>query len=254
MAIKYRELGHTVRFVSLTNGDAGHYTMGKEALATRRKEETQAAAKVADIQYDVLDISDGELMPDLQMRKQVIRIMRESNADLVLCHRPCDYHPDHRAVGMLVQDASHLVSVPLYLSEIPHLPKAPVIGYFWDRFTQPKPFRPDIVVDIEDVFEKKVDIIHCHVSQMYECDWMPDGQSTLNDLPSNEKGRREWLRIRMERRVSLVADKYRDALISSYGTERGNMIKHAEAIELSEYGTQATCNDIARLFPFMPTA
>ena len=105
-AAKYAALGHRVRFVSVTNGDAGHQTEGGGALAARRRAEAQEAGRRIGIEYVVLDNHDGELLPTLHVREQIIRQIRQWKADLVLAPRPNDYHPDHRYTGVLLQDAA----------------------------------------------------------------------------------------------------------------------------------------------------
>jgi LmbE family N-acetylglucosaminyl deacetylase len=180
-AMLYCALGHRVRFVSLTNGDTGHHAQGGGSLARRRYAETQAAARVAGIRYDVMDIHNGELEPSLANRRLVIQIMRECRADLVLCHRPCDYHPDHRAVGTLVQDAAYIVMVPNVAPLSEPLRQAPVVGYLFDTFAEPTPYRATIAVATDAVMERKIDMAHCHVSQMYE--WLPYSRGTLEQVP-----------------------------------------------------------------------
>ena len=147
-AALFAQLGCPVKFVSVTNGDAGHQTMKGKALAQRRYEETQVSARRLGISYDVLDNHDGLLMPTLEVRLEIIRKIREWNADVVIAPRPNDYHPDHRYTGVLVQDAAYMVAVPDIAPETPALKKNPVFLYFQDHFQRPNPFRPDIVVDI----------------------------------------------------------------------------------------------------------
>ncbi len=250
LALKYRALGHRVRFVSMTNGDTGHYNQGGGALAKRRYAEAQASAKVADIQYDVLDIHNGELEPCVLIRNMVIRIMRETKPDLVLCHRPNDYHPDHRAVGVLVQDAAYVVTVPNVVPLTPHLDMPPVVGYVHDHFQKPQPFEPTVAVDIGDVFERKVDMAHCHVSQMYE--WLPYNSGRLEEVPEGDAERRAYLLGLMQQRFRRVADSVRSALERWYGPERGAAVEYAEAVEISEYGRSADEQELRRLFPFFP--
>ena len=154
-AAKFAALGHRVRFVAVTNGDAGHQTEGGGALAARRRAEAQEAGRRIGIEYVVLDNHDGELVPSLDVREQVIRQIRLWNADLVLAPRPNDYHPDHRYTGVLVQDAAYMVVVPNIAPDTPALRKNPVFMYFQDGFQRPNPFNPDVAVSIDDVIEKK---------------------------------------------------------------------------------------------------
>jgi LmbE family N-acetylglucosaminyl deacetylase len=248
LAMKYRELGHRVRFVSMTNGDTGHHTMGGGPLARRRYEEAQRAAKVADVEYHVLDIHNGELEPSVMLRKTVIRIMREFRADIVLCHRPNDYHPDHRAVGVLVQDAAYIVTVPNVAALSPPLERSPVVGYAYDTFRLPTPFVPTIAIDTDDVFERKVDMVHCHESQMYE--WLPYNGGTLDQVPEGDAERRAWLAERLHARFGALANDVRPALARQYGEEHAATVRTAESIGLSEYGRQPSEAELRELFPF----
>ncbi len=191
-AAKYAALGHRVRFVSVTNGDAGHQTEGGGALAARRRAEAQEAGRRIGIEYVVLDNHDGELLPSVDVRNQIIRQIRQWNADLVLAPRPNDYHPDHRYTGVLVQDAAYMVVVPNITPDTPALRKNPVFMYFQDGFQRPNPFSPDVAVSIDDVIEKKIDMLDAHVSQMYE--WLPWVDGNLETVPKDAAERKRWLR------------------------------------------------------------
>lgn len=250
LAMLYRAQGHRVKFVSMTNGDTGHHAIGGGDLARRRYAEAQAAGRIADVEYEVLDIHNGELEPTVMVRKLVIERMRQSKADLVLCHRANDYHPDHRSVGVLVQDASYIVTVPNVCPLTPPLEQAPVLGYAFDEFSLPNPYRVDVAIDTDSVFDRKVDMAHCHVSQVYE--WLPYNGGHLDDVPAADADRRVWLRERLGRRFGHVADVAREALKKIYGEERGAAVRTAETVSFSEYGRRATPEDVARLFPFLP--
>ena len=247
-AAKYTALGYEVLLVSMTNGDAGHYKMGGGVLAQRRMEEARRAGEVIGAKYLVLDNHDGELMPTLENRRKVISLIRKFRPDLIITHRPNDYHPDHRYTGILVQDAAYMVTVPNIVAGTPHLDKNPVIMYLSDRFTKPLPFEPDVVVGIDDVIEKKMDMYHCHESQMYE--WLPFNRGALDEVPKNDSERRAWLGERLKRNDQTIADKYRNKLIELYGEEKGSKIRYAEAFENSEYGSSLSEENLKILFPF----
>jgi LmbE family N-acetylglucosaminyl deacetylase len=247
IAAKYAALGHRVRFVAVTNGDAGHQTEGGGALAARRRAEAREAGRRIGIEYVVLDNHDGELLPSLNVREQIIRQIRQWKADLVLAPRPNDYHPDHRYTGALVQDAAYMVVVPNVAPDTPALRKNPVFMYFQDGFQKPNPFSPDIAVSIDDVIEKKIDMMDAHVSQMYE--WLPWVDGKLDTVPRDAAARRRWLR---DTRAPAPTSAVRAALVKRYGAERGNAIRHAEAFEICEYGTRPDETMIRKLFPFLP--
>ena len=245
---RYRTLGHTVKLVSLTNGDAGHFELGAGPLAVIRAAEARCAGEVIDSEYITLDNHDGELMPTLEVRRQVIRLIREFRPDMVFTPRVDDYHPDHRATGELVRDAAYMVTVPNIVPLTPHLAKNPVFVNVEDRFTRPVPFQPDVVVDIGAVVEKKVDMYHCHASQMYE--WLPYNRGELDEVPEGDAARRAWLARRLKAQWRSTADRFRGKLIELYGEERGSKVEFAEAFEISEYGSMPTSEELKRLFPF----
>ncbi len=160
--------GHHVKFVSTTNGDIGHFKMAGGPLAKRRTKEVEAAAKILNIETQVLDIHDGEIMPTLENRKTFVRLIRDWKADIVLGPRTNDYHPDHRYTGVLVQDAAYMVIVPFICPDVPHLKTNPVFLYYSDRFQKPAPFEPSLVVAIDDVIEQKLDSLVVLESQFVE--------------------------------------------------------------------------------------
>lgn len=249
-AMLYRAHGHNVRFVSMTNGDTGHYSEGGGPLARRRYAEAQAAAAIADVRYDVLDIHNGELDASVANRKLVIQIMRESRADLVLCHRPWDYHPDHRAVGTLVQDAAYTVTVPNVAPLSEPLLRGPVVGYLFDNFTDPSPYVATISIDTSSVLERVIDMVHCHVSQLYE--WLPYNGGRLDQIPDGDAERRALTASYLHERFGNLADTCREALIRCYGPEHGAQVKAAESIMISQYGRGLSEEDWPRYFPFFP--
>lgn len=250
VAIMYAQMGHKVRFVSVTNGDAGHQEMGGSALAKRRREEARRAGEVAGIEYVVLDNHDGELEVNLYNRRQIIRLIREFRPDLIMTHRPNDYHPDHRYTSQLVQDAAFMVTVPNIVSEAEHLEVNPVIVYFNDRFQKPYPFTPDVVIDIGPVMEQKVRMLHEHTSQFYE--WLPYNGRYLDEVPEGEGERIAWLTTKMQQRFALPDDPcYRRALEEWYGAEHAARVRYVEGFEACEYGSPLTREDIPRLFPML---
>ena len=248
---KWAKLGHHVKLVSVTNGDIGHWQMAGGPLAQRRSAEAKAAAKVLGVTSEVLDIHDGELLPTLEYRKLVTKVIREWKADIVIAHRPWDYHPDHRYVGVLVQDAAFMVTVPFFCPDIPPLKKNPVFLYSSDGFRKPYPFNPDVAVSLDDVFDTKVDAIHELPSQAYEGGASGSEEHVRNVPPEQDPvARKAWLKTRWGNRQSAEANQARDVLIRLYGEERGKAVKYAETFEICEYGSRPNAQELKRLFPF----
>jgi len=247
LALLYAKLGHNVKFVSLTNGDAGHYAQGGGVLAKIRMAEAEEAGKRLGVkEYVVMDNHDGELMPTLENRLKVIREIRKWDADVVIGPRPNDYHPDHRYTAILMQDAAFMVVVPNIAPDVPALKKNPVFLYAEDRFQKPNPFEADIAIDIDDVFNQKINGMAAHASQYF--DWLPWLAGTLDQIPEDEAGRIEYL---AKRRTFRPGASTREALIKWYG-EEGKTVQHAEGFEICEYGKQPGEKEILRLFPMLP--
>ena len=249
-AIKWAKLGHHVKLVSVTNGDLGHWEISGGPLAIRRTKEVQEAARRMGTSVEVLDIHDGELMPSLENRRTIARLIRDWNADLVLAHRPNDYHPDHRYTGILVQDAAFMVAVPFFVPDTKPLKKNPVFMYYPDRFKKPYAFEPDIAISLDDVFEKKVDAVDALVSQVYEGGALGSEETLIQRKAHDPVARKEMLRESWGRRNGGIANLYRDSLIEWYGQEAGAAVKYAEAYQVCEYGRQPSKAELKRLFPF----
>jgi N-acetylglucosamine malate deacetylase 1 len=254
VAAKWSALGHKFKCVAVTNGDIGHAVQAGGALARRRLAEARRAARILGIETEVLDNHDGELMVTLENRRAIARLIRGWNADIVISHRPNDYHPDHRYAGVLVMDAAYMVQVPFFAPDVPPLARNPVFLFAEDRFRKPNEFSGDIVVDIDDVVEKKLAVMDAMESQFFEggcCD-VPAG-----GVPTDATGkaaRAKEVRERFSARFASTAARFRGRLAEWYGPERAAKIRHAEAFEVCEYGRQPTRLEIASLFPFFPAA
>ncbi len=251
-AALWASLGHEVKLVSVTNGDIGHWQMAGGPLAKRRSAESAEVARRLGVTSQVLDIHDGELEPTLVNRQLVTRLIRQWNADIVISHRPWDYHPDHRYVGVLVQDAAYMVTVPFFCPDTEPLKKNPLFLYSSDGFKKPYPFVADIAVSIDSVFEQKVDALMALESQTFEGGANGSAESTAEAPPASKPElRRAWLKDRWVKRSSAEADRFRDSLIRWYGEEKGKIARYAEAFEICEYGRQPTPEEIRKLFPFL---
>lgn len=245
-AALFAKMGSAVKFVSVTNGDAGHQIIKGPELAKRRLAEAKESARRLGIEYDVLDNHDGELLPTLDVRQQVIREIRRWNADIVLAPRPNDYHPDHRYTGVLVQDAAYMVVVPAVTPDVPPLRKNPVFLYYEDHFQRPNPFRPDVAIAVDDVIDQKINALDAHVSQFYE--WLPWVDGRLEEVPKDPVERKAWLK---RERTHEISPAVRASLVKWYGPERGNATKYYEAFEICEYGAQPNEERIRQLFPML---
>jgi len=242
-AAKLAARGDAVKFVSVTNGEAGHHQHPGPELVERRKREAEEAARQLGIaSEEVLENRDGQLVPSIAARNEVIRQIRAWEADAVITHRPWDYHPDHRYTGQLVQDAAYLVMVPYICPETPALRRNPAFFYLEDSFRLPGPFAPDIAVNIDDVWEQKLDALDAHRSQVYE--WLP--WVSDETVPGDTAARRKWLDVTWSREPGACT---RAALARRYGPRDGAEIRHAEAFQICEYGRQPSAQELDEMFP-----
>jgi LmbE family N-acetylglucosaminyl deacetylase len=249
VAMKWAKLGHHVKLVSATNGDIGHWQSAGGPLALRRKKEVLAVAQKLGVTNEVLDIHDGEIMPTLENRRMITRLIRQWNADVVITNRPNDYHPDHRYTSILVQDSAYMVGVPFFTPDVPPLKRNPVFLYTSDRFQRPNPFRADVAVGIDEVMEPTLDALLLMESQIHEGG--ADGNAGL--FPADEAGRqkrREEVRRTLAGRYAAQANNYRETLVKFYGPEKAKAIRYAQAFEVCEYGRQPSQDDLKQMFPF----
>ncbi len=262
IAHKYVQMGYNVRFLSLCNGCGGHHILSPEETTRVRAEESKKVAKFLGIEYDVWDIDDCSIEPNLETRRRLIRYVREYAPDLIITHRPNDYHADHRAAGLLMQDASYMLIVPHECPDVPALKNTPVIIYNVDYFKNP-PFKGDIVIDIDKEVDIKLKIADMNVSQVYE--WLPYTKG--EEVPEGAEERFEWLKgmeitadttdeeiLAAKRgyavRFAKVAASFRKELIERYGEEKGSRVRFAEAFEICPYGGTLTEELKNKLFPF----
>jgi LmbE family N-acetylglucosaminyl deacetylase len=247
VAALWASQGHKVKFVAMTNGDVGHFSQAGGPLAQRRAKEVQECARILGITTDVLDIHDGELEPTLENRRTVARLIRDWQADIVMGHRPYDYHPDHRYTGVLMDDAAVVVVAPFFVPDTPATPRNPLFFYYSDGFEYPAKFVPTMVVDIDAVADKKWQCIQAMPSQFGDADsWQG---RTRPDVPKSDAERPAYLLKLAQQRTASVADQYRDRLVALYGEERGKKVKYAEAFQLGQYGRQAQIDELKTLFP-----
>ena len=256
-AVLWGQRGDHVELVSVTNGDIGHWFEAGAVLANRRYREVQEAAKILGTTTLVWDIHDGELEPNLEYRRKFVREIRNWNADVVIGHRPNDYHPDHRYTGVLMQDSAFMVGVPFFCPDVPALQKTPVFLYSSDAFQKPNPFTADIVVAIDDAIDQKVAALVLLESQFVEDGALgfrnPKAVAAVSDPAVREQVRKE-VAERFRARAAAIANQYRAKLIELYGEEVGRKVKYAEAFEICEYGRRPSQEEIKKIFPITPPA
>ena len=242
--------GHKVRYVSITNGDKGHfadqYIQDPTRLAARRLTEAQNAAAVVGADYVCLNVHDGEVYVDKATTEAVIRTIRSfgepgKGPDLVIFNRTVDYHRDHRYTAQLVVDATYMLTVPMMCPDTPFLTRMPVFAHWFDVFTEHGAFVSEIAVPIDDVFEQKVDAVACHISQLFE--WLPYNAGQLDSVPSDDATRCERLREQLLARAAVRTAASKDARL--HGDRSAVSV---EAYRICEYGRRPSDGELRALF------
>ena len=231
--------GATIRIVSVTNGQSGHQSIPEVELINIRRSEASRAGAVIGATYVTGDFPDGSLQPTLELRSFVVAEIRKFAPDLVLTHRPFDYHPDHRAVGQAVQDASYMVLVPKVVPAIAPPSREPIVAYMNDLFTRPCPFRADVVMDVSDYLDKALAMMECHESQFF--DWLPWIERIDDQVPKDRAQQRTWLRAWYMEKLKVRIDRF-------WGDRPGPRPEMVEAFEISEYAGKPSETMMNKLF------
>lgn len=247
IAMNVLQRGGKVMFVSATNGNAGHHELTREDLKARRFQEASKVAEEFGILYRIMDNDDCTLQNTLKNRDELISLIRSFRPDVIVTHRINDYHTDHRNTGLLVQDASFLLRVPLVCPQSPALEYEPIILYMGDGFKKPNRLQPDMVVDVEEYLDAKAKMLYHHDSQFFE--WLPWLDGALDKVPHDREGRIEWCRRwLLARSEYLKSPQVLQSYRMIYGDKAKETLRCLEAFEISEYGASVTPEELRQLF------
>jgi len=193
---KLTHQGVKVFSVNCTLGDIGTQDAAtiRPALASTRLAETEEAARILGIERTYnLGHHDGELLPDLELRAQIARLYRLTQADTLVTFDPFwagQIHPDHRAAGQAALDAYMPSKMPLYRPEQINETGAG-LGCIERVFLFSTSREPDIYFEVTEVYETKLAACMAHRSQF------PTGEESL-----------EWMKERDEQAGSVIEVKY----------------------------------------------
>ena len=238
-AAKLVKKGCRVKFVAACNGDLGHHRHDRETVAAIRRRETLDAAKVLGLDsYDIYGFGDARCPNTIEAREMVARKIQEFEPDIIMTHRDCDYHVDHRAIGTLVKDCGYMLGCPHWIAGSKPLRRRPLILLMSDVFTVPRVMRPDILVDADPYLGTWADALDCQVSQFYE--WLAwdkgveDEVKAIGDRKVNVERRNAYLMKYWGNRKTNDAKRFASAWREQYP---GKPVPRAvESFEVSEYG------------------
>jgi len=236
----YTQLGHEVKFMSLTNGDAGHYAMKPKELAERRYKEAMHAKEILSLsEYEVLDYRDGILENTEEIRKKVAVSIGDWDADIVFTFYPAmGGHNDNMTAGWIVREASSLLDEE----------QMPVFIYMRDFHTASFSYIPDFAISIDEVWETKLAACGAHESQVIE--YNPEMEGVLDEVLASKDIQDDFL-FHNTVPFSIVRPDIKLALEKWYGKEEAREVTYVEEFEIAEYGRQMTEEDVFELFPMM---
>ncbi len=193
---RWADMGNTVHYCLLTRGDKGgrEATINPDELGKQREVEQKSAAESLGVKkVTFLDYRDGCLVPDLDSRKAVARVIRQEKPDILVTSDPTQLfgensvnHPDHRAAGQIVVDATYPgVGNPLYFQDLmfdeglePHSVKE-----IWLTVTP----QPNTVIDVTSYWESKIKALHNHASQITDMDGMDKRMRSRHTADSTDE-------------------------------------------------------------------
>ncbi|NUR90415.1 MAG: PIG-L family deacetylase [Nonomuraea sp.] len=241
LAARLAGAGHAVKFLTLTNGDAGHHEMDRKPLALRRAEEAwRAALALGVVAYEIFDdVHDGLLDTSIAMRLRVLAAIREWRPDVVVAlHADGRGHPDNRAAGLLVEQAVAFATTRNVECGVPPLERQPLCLLMTDYVSAPV-HRPDLVVNVDPVLEAKLDACLAHASQFLEYAAWQRGFLDQVPSPGDVAGGRAF-----------VLKHWADFLLLDASlADRCPGATHAETFQIAEYGRQVGEQELHRLLP-----
>lgn len=176
--LKHIAAGKKVGIVDLTRGE-----LGTRGTAETRDAEAARSAEILGLHArENLRMRDGFFKNDEEHQLQIIRMMRKYRPEIIFANALHDRHPDHGRAGELVNDALFLSGLPKIRtfnedgSEQEAWRPRLMLQYIQDRYIQ-----PDIVVDVTDFWEKKMESIRAFSTQFYNPDL--DEQETYLSSP-----------------------------------------------------------------------
>lgn len=236
----YTQLGHEVKFLSLTNGDAGHFSMNPEDLAKRRYEEAMKSKEILKLaEYEILDYHDGNLKNTPEIQQIVATRIAKWEADVVFTFYPAQGgHNDNMTAGWIVRDAVSLLPDN----------ELPVFMYVRDFHTSSFIYIPDIAVAIDEVWDLKLAGLGAHVSQVLE--YNPYLMGTFQEVQASKELQAEYL-FNNAYDWSHITPEIMATLRYWYGEDKAGKVKYVEAYEVAEYGRQITKEEVCTLFPMI---
>ncbi|MCX2583591.1 bacillithiol biosynthesis deacetylase BshB1 [Pedobacter sp. MR22-3] len=175
--LKHIALGKKVGIVDLTRGE-----LGTRGTAETRDEEAADSARILGLHArENLRLRDGFFQNDEFHRLEVIKVIRKYQPEIILSNALEDRHPDHGRAGDLVYDAVFLSGLPKIETKIEdinqgaHRPRL-LLQYIQDRY-----LKPDIIVDISEHMDQKIESIKAFKTQFYNPD--VDGLQTYISSP-----------------------------------------------------------------------
>lgn len=236
----FTKMGCQVKFMSLTNGDAGHYSIKPEDLAKMRYQEAMESKRILSLSdYEVLNYHDQHLKNTKESQDKVIKSIQDWKADIVFTYYPAKGgHTDNMTAGYIVRDAAPRLKMST----------TPVFVYIRDYHTITFSYIPDFAIGIDSVWETK--LAACAAQKSQVADAIPHSMGILEEVRANPEKQKQLI-YENTLPFSNVTTVNLPALEKWYGKEAAAKIKYAEAFEIAEFGRQLTEEEMKITFPML---
>ena len=193
---KAARAGHRVGIIDLTQGE-----MGTRGDAATRTAEAERAAKTLGVALRLTaGMRDAHLANDEPSREAVVALIRRTKPKVVILPFPVGRHPDHRAASELGRDACYLAGLAKFAPGKGGEAHRPYKLLYALAYRE-DPVKPTFVVDISDVFEKKMEAIRCYSSQF-------DGAKAAGEVFPTGQDLYELIRVQSAHYGSLIRRRY----------------------------------------------
>jgi LmbE family N-acetylglucosaminyl deacetylase len=158
--LKHVDAGWRAVLVHATPGEKGHPALGAADYARLKEQEAQRAAALLGASYVMLPYGDGELPLNEEVQWRIADLIREHRPSVLLTHWSGSIHRDHRHTSVNVGEALFYAGLPAF--ERAHPAHRPAKVYYAENWEDPEGFKPEVYLDVADVFDRYIEAIRAY--------------------------------------------------------------------------------------------
>jgi LmbE family N-acetylglucosaminyl deacetylase len=158
--LKHVDAGWRAVLVHATPGEKGHRALSPEAYARIKTEEAARAAELLGATCVMLPYGDGELPVSEEVQWRLADLIREYRPSVLLTHWHGSIHRDHRHTSVNVGESLFYAGLPAFKRA--HPAHRPSKVYYAENWEDPEGFKPEVYLDVTDVFERYLEAIRAY--------------------------------------------------------------------------------------------